>query len=81
MYSKTELCVKISTGLTDTSKSDIGVRQGDILSQNLFKIYINDIVQYITSKKDTDPVSVAQTNVNCLLYADDIVLISKSKHG
>ena len=81
MYSNTELCIKTSTGLSDTFKSEIGVRQGDVLSPNVFKIYINDIVQYISRTKDTDPVSVGQTNLNCLLYADDIVLISRSKHG
>ncbi len=52
-------------------------------AQIYFKIYINDIVQYITRTNGIDPVSVGQTNLNCLLYAaaDDIVLISRSKHG
>ena len=43
MYSKSKLHVKIGNILTDNDTSRIGVRQGDILIPNLFKIFINDL--------------------------------------
>jgi hypothetical protein len=42
MYSNTQLSVKVDhNSITDNFSSNIGVRQGDNLSPNLFKLYIN----------------------------------------
>ena len=43
MYNNSQSCVRLKNGLTNHFKSGIGVRQGDGLSQNLFKIFINDL--------------------------------------
>ena len=43
MYSKSKHHVKNGNILTDNVTSRIGVRQGDILRPNLFKIFINDL--------------------------------------
>ena len=48
MYSKTKLCVRLGDSHTKHFKSDIGVRQGDVLSPNLFKIFINDPPSYLS---------------------------------
>ena len=81
MYSKTKLSVKTQNRLTNHFSSNIGVRQGDNLSPTLFNIYINDLALYINKQKQTDPVTVGSKPINCLMYADDVVLISTSKAG
>ena len=79
MYSKSKLHVKIDNILTDKFSSKIGVRQGDVLSPNLFKIFINDLPNYFSNSPD--PVVINNKNVECLLYADDVVIMSSSHIG
>ena len=57
-----------------TFKSLVGVRQGDVLSPNLFKIFINDLTTYLSSSPD--PVYLNDTRLDCLMYADDVILLS-----
>ena len=44
MYTDNILRVKLGNKITSEFYSNIGVRQGDVLSSNLFKIFINDLV-------------------------------------
>ena len=57
----------------------MGVKQGDNLSPNLFKIFINDLPKYFHSAPDQGYVN--NTAIHCLRYADDIVLLSSSPSG
>ena len=79
MYLKTELCVKADSALTDSFHSSIGVRQGDNLSPNLFKIFVNDFQNTLDTA--CDPVLLNETPLSCLFYADDLVLMSSSQTG
>ena len=79
MYACTELCVKVDNSLTNSFPSRIGVRQGDNLSPNLFKLFVNDLPEIF--KGDCFPVSINSLSLNCLLYADDVVLLSESSQG
>ena len=81
MYSKTKLSVKVKGKLTNSFNSNIGVRQGDNLSPILFNIYVNDLIEYINQTDRTDPVDLSSSQLNALMYADDVVLISKSESG
>ena len=77
MYMDNILRIKIDNGLTDAFHSKLGVRQGDTLSPHLFTIFINDLVDIFDD--NCDAVSMGNFNLNCLMYADDVILISKSE--
>ena len=72
MYHSSQSCVRLGNGLTDPLKLGVGVRQGDVLSPNLFKIFINDLPKYLHSCPDKN------TYLHCLMYADDVVVLSES---
>lgn len=80
MYSKSSVRIKTSKGLTDTFSSNKGVRQGDALSPMLFNIYVNDIPKMLLTQPTCAP-SLGDTKVPCLLYADDMILMSKTAEG
>ena len=70
----------LSQNLKFLLKAKTGVKQGDNLSPNIFNLYLNDIVDAL-NKEVCDPVKLGSTNFNCLLYADDIILLSESEAG
>ena len=61
MYSRTKVCVRIGDTHTNVFKSEIGVRQGDVLNPNFFKIFVNDLPSYLS--KCPDPANVNICNV------------------
>jgi len=79
MYSKVDYCVKISNGVTDTFSSSVGVKQGCVLSPTLFNIYLSDLPDIFD--ESCDPVTLLDTNISCLMFADDIVLFSHTATG
>ena len=80
MYKQNKLCVKVNKDqVTSFFPSYVGVRQGDNMSPNLFKIFLNDFVSYVTDFNE--PAKLNNISINCLLYADDLVLLSSSKEG
>ena len=79
MYSSVRYSVKLEDGTKPFSNWLIGVRQGCNLSPTLFNIFINDVPNLFDDS--CDPVKLGNTNLNCLLYADDLVLLSESQKG
>lgn len=79
MYLDNILQVKIGHNLTNDFHSELGVRQGDTLSPNLFKIFINDLADIFDN--ECGAISLGTFNLNCLMYADDVILISQSESG
>jgi hypothetical protein len=79
MYSKSEACVKTGDLLTASFPIKLGERQGDNLSSNLFKYFINDLPSYLQSCIDS--VKLHSQQLDCLMYADDIVIFSLSPEG
>lgn len=77
LYERVTGRVRCPGGLSDHLVSSIGVKQGCPLSPTLFGLYIDERVDFI-QRKGGDGVEIGGTMVHILLYADDIVLVSKS---
>lgn len=80
MYQSVYSSVKTRFGVTPAFDVFQGVRQGEVLSPSLFSLYLNDLPNEI-SNDHSDIVSLGSHDVPCLLYADDIVLLSSTKEG
>lgn len=79
MYDEVRYSVKFKEGATDMFPSEIGVKQGCILSPTLFSLYLNDMVNIFDST--CDPIQIENMKLSALMYADDIVLLSESAEG
>ena len=80
MYNKTSQTLKINKGITRAFQTFRGVRQGCILSPRLFNLFINDIPKIFDNA--CHPVANGDSlEISCLMYADDLVLLSESPNG
>ena len=75
MYTTTKLCVSKFSSLSEFFESSIGVKQGEPLSPLLFLFFINDVHEFLDSNRND---SIDFFTIFLLLFADNIVLISKS---
>ena len=80
MYSKLKCQVKTSAGESDMVPQSNGVMQGECLSSTLFTAYINEI-ERLMNDVDEMGVYLNGVKVSVIMYADDLVLVSKTKHG
>ena len=55
------------------------VKQGDVMSPLLFNLFINDLPEHLGNFEDTPVLN--NKFINCLIYADDLVIFSKSAPG
>ena len=79
IYNKSQCAVKVNGRRTEFFKYTKGVRQGCPLSPLLFNLYINGIVTTLNQDNPT-PLNL-NGNLSCLLYADDLVILSTTKEG
>ena len=81
LYTKNESCVKIGNTVTNFFHTTQGVKQGCILSPLLFNIFLSDLQREI-EKPENDPAKISQNEIlGCILWADDILLVSESETG
>jgi len=57
----------------------VGVRQGGVLSPYLFSVYIDDLIKEL--RQSGHGIYLGRVFVGCVVYADDIVLLSASYNG
>ena len=73
----TSSCVRLgpSAKSSDFFNTTFGTRQGDVISPNLFSVYINDLLTDLRNNmKESDHIIC-----NVFAYADDLVIISDSE--
>ena len=79
MYDKTSQIIKMNGKATQPLFTHKGVRQGCVLSPCLFNIFINDLPDIFDDS--CRPVWNGNKKISCLMFADDIVMLSESKEG
>ncbi|CAG2240243.1 unnamed protein product [Mytilus edulis] len=78
-YEKLQAAVRLNGSLTDWFSVEAGVRQGDNLAPTLFAVFVDDLVTEIN--RIGKGINIGTDSLSCLLYADDIVLISDTVDG
>jgi hypothetical protein len=73
------ISVKLQNKFTSTVELKVGVREGDNPSSNIFKVLINELPSLFNN--NDEPVKLGNISLNCLLYVDDLVLISETERG
>ena len=77
MYTLNKLRVKVDNKLGQCFNSHIGVYpQGDVLKPSLFNSFINDLPNCLQNCPES--VSLCTDRIDCLLYADDVIIFSNS---
>ena len=79
MYDKNKQSLKMNGHITDPIPTVKGLKQGCVISPIIFNMFINDLPKCFS--ESCQPVKINNTNISCLMYADDIVLLSESREG
>ena len=75
IYSTTSNSIIYDDKKSEIFLSNKGVKQGDTLSTTLFNLFINDLPD-IFKFEGNNPIKVGNTQISCLVYADDLVIMS-----
>ena len=77
MFSNVAYSIKVDSELSsDSFNSSTGLKQGRVLSPMLFNLFLSDFPDVF--EQSCHPASLNGQSLNCLLFADDIVLMSES---
>ena len=79
MYFGNQIHVKTSGGLIEPFFTHVGVKQGCVLSPKFFNLFLNGIPGLFD--ESCDPVQLSNRNLNVLMWADDLFLVSTSHTG
>ena len=82
MYTNDYVKVRVGNRMTKAISVNQGLRQGCVLSPILFNLFLADLQQKLVEEPNTSPVSIDNnTSIPCILWADDIVLLSETREG
>ena len=80
MYKWSAAKCDLNNCLSESIQCNVGVKQGDVLSPTLFNLFVNDLPDELTGVRNSlDTPNLSNKPVHCLLYADDLVILSLSK--
>ena len=79
LYDNHEVFIRLSEGLLQPILTTIGLKQGCGISPLLFNLFINQVENIFD--ESCDPVSLGDQKVNALLWADDLLILSKTSSG
>ena len=79
MYDGHQVYVRLSGGLLQPITTTAGLKQGCGISPLLFNMFIDKITTIFDDA--CDPLSLGGDKLSCLLWADDLVLLSSSPEG
>ena len=65
--------------VTSEFPSTKGIKQRYVPSPILFNLFMNDLPGYFNNA--CKPIILNNEQINCLMYADDVLLLSESKEG
>ena len=77
IYETTTNSILYKDQLSPKFTSNIGVKQGDTLSTILFNLYINDLPEIFKFDRN-HPITINNTEISCMNYADDLVIMATS---
>ena len=81
LYTEDQACIKILSNTTNSFTVNQGVKQGCILSPLLFNIFMSDLQEKLEQEVN-EPVKIAPNlPCSCLLWADDLLMLSCSEKG
>ena len=78
LYTDSKSFIQWDNLLSDFMSSDMGVKQGCVLSPLLFALFIANLPHIL--KRNCIGARLGDVFVPCLFFADDLVLLSNSKH-
>ena len=79
MYRKTDYAIKLNGKTLDAISSNLGLKQGCPLSPMLFNLYMDDVNDIFDDL--CEPIDIQAHKINHFMYADDLVLLSRSREG
>jgi hypothetical protein len=78
IYTNVSYTIKVNGHLLPSFPSFTGVKQGCVLSPTLFNIFVSDLPSAFSHNEA--PILIDQS-IPCLMFADDLVLLSTSASG
>ena len=80
LYLEDTASVKIGNTYSPPFKTNRGVRQGCVLSPLLFILFLSDLQETLDESIDNAKLD-KDTEISCIMWADDILIFSESKEG
>ena len=80
LYLEDTASVKIGGKFSKPFKTNRGVRQGCVLSPLLFILFLSDLQEILDRSKDNVKLNT-DTEISCIMWADDILILSETKEG